>query len=294
MNQKITIIQRLSIIKYLYLLGIDQSYKIEPICGLSVLNFHDSIELFLQLSAEEVGVKRTKDIKFMEYWELIEAKGVSLSSKQSMHKLNDARGNLKHGGLNPSKTDIELFRSITTEFLDENCKSVFNVNFKDVSIVDYITFNNTKFHLKLAENRFKENNKIETITNLSYSFYYLLHDFEDLIKSKLKFSPFSLGDSMSTFSARGLDKYSRQTYECIDALARSTEELQHVLRISSFGLDYLKYVKFDSIIPRARFLANKKPVVDLRYEKDINNAEFEFCRNFIIEAALKFQEYMFI
>ena len=81
------------------MLGINQSYKIEPISGLSILNFHDSVELFLQLSAEEVGVTRTKDIKFMEYWDLITAKGILLPLKGSISKLNNARANLKHGGL---------------------------------------------------------------------------------------------------------------------------------------------------------------------------------------------------
>lgn len=294
MNQKITTIQRLSLIKYLYLLGIDQSYKIEPVCGLSILNFHDSVELFLQLSAEEVGVTRTRDINFMDYWDLIEAKGISLSLKGSMRKLNNARANLKHGGLIPSKIDIELFRSITSEFLEESCKLVFNIGFKDVSLVDYINFDKTRDYLKLAENKFKEGDKKETIKNLAFSFYYLLHDYEESVKNKFKYSPFNFGESMHFFSTHGLEELSRQIYECIDTLARSTEEMQYTLRILSFGLDYIKYIKFNSIIPRARFLINGEPTIDFRDEIEINLTNFEFCRDFIVESALKFQEYDFV
>jgi len=294
LNQKITTIQRLSLIRYLYLLGINQSYKIEPICGLSILNFHDSVELFLQLSAEKVGVTRTKDIKFMEYWELIEAKGFSLSLKQSIHKLNNARVSLKHGGLIPSKIDVELFRSITTEFLEESCKSIFDIEFKDVSIVDYINFEKTRNYLKLAENKFKEGDKKETIKNLAFSFYYLLHDYEESVKNKFEYSPFSFGEPMHFFSASGLEKYSRQTYECIDQISKSVGEMQYALRILSFGLDYIKYIKFNSIIPRARLTLNRKLHIDFREEIEINLINFEFCRDFIVESALKFQEYDFV
>lgn len=53
--------KRLSFIKYLFNLGVEQSHKPEPLCWASVLTFHDSVELFLQLSAEYV--KSTKNLK---------------------------------------------------------------------------------------------------------------------------------------------------------------------------------------------------------------------------------------
>jgi len=46
------ILKRLSFIKYLYQLAIDQSNQPSPQNSASILTFHDAIELFLQLSAE--------------------------------------------------------------------------------------------------------------------------------------------------------------------------------------------------------------------------------------------------
>lgn len=62
-----TILERLSFIKYLYELGIEQSQKPEPMCYPALLTFHDAIELFLDLIAEKFGIKTT-DLHFMEYF----------------------------------------------------------------------------------------------------------------------------------------------------------------------------------------------------------------------------------
>lgn len=53
-----TYLQRLSFIKYLFSIGITQSYQPEPLCGVAILSFHDSIELFLCLASEKLDKKR--------------------------------------------------------------------------------------------------------------------------------------------------------------------------------------------------------------------------------------------
>ncbi len=68
------ILRRLSYVKYLFQVAIDQSNKPEPLGSFSILTFHDSVEMFLQLSAEYLGAKRTNDIRFIKYWEVINAK----------------------------------------------------------------------------------------------------------------------------------------------------------------------------------------------------------------------------
>lgn len=65
--------KRLAIIKYLYNVAVEQSMKPEPICSTSVLTFHDSIELFLELAAEHLD-KGKSGVNFMAYWELLALK----------------------------------------------------------------------------------------------------------------------------------------------------------------------------------------------------------------------------
>jgi len=89
--------------------------------------FHDSVELFLHLSAESLGASLT-NINFMKYFTRInnELEDKKLSQKISMDKLNKTRVSLKHRGLYPNPDDIDYFRFSTQTFFEENCPIVLN------------------------------------------------------------------------------------------------------------------------------------------------------------------------
>ncbi|HBX87013.1 MAG TPA: hypothetical protein DEG09_00170 [Marinilabiliaceae bacterium] len=94
--------QRLAFIKYLYTVAVEQSKQPEPLSSSSILSFHNSIELFLQLASEYLDVG-SKSPGFMDYWELLEPKLTEggLTQKESMRRLNKARVALKHHGTLP-------------------------------------------------------------------------------------------------------------------------------------------------------------------------------------------------
>lgn len=50
--------KRLAVIRYLFEKGKTMSYEAEPLNGLSLLPFHDSIEMFMKLCADVKGVSR--------------------------------------------------------------------------------------------------------------------------------------------------------------------------------------------------------------------------------------------
>lgn len=56
---KTIITKRLTYIKYLYQQGVEQSKLPEVIAGFALMQFHDSIEMFLLLVAENLGKKNT-------------------------------------------------------------------------------------------------------------------------------------------------------------------------------------------------------------------------------------------
>ncbi len=289
-KNKKTIIQRLSLIKYLYTLGLNQSYNSELLSGISILFFHDSIELFLQISAEEIGVKK-EGKSFMGCWKLFEDNGKKLSYEENMDKLNRARVSLKHHGLLPSRQDIENFRISVSAFLEESYKLIFNIEFKCISLIDYIGFENTKKYLKIAEKKFGEGDLENTDINLSLSFEYLLKDYEGKIKVKEYESPFSVGESMDFHNAFFMGINDRKLAEFVDDVSKSIKAMQNPLKILSFGLDYRKYIKYDSIVKAAIvFVMSGEHVVYAGKNVNINPGEFEYCRDFIIESALKLQE----
>jgi len=119
------IIKRLAFIKYLLNQANNASHFPEPLSSSSILSFHDAVELFLHLCAEQYNLN-TKNISFIEYWEKLKpplstANKPELTQKESMRRLNDARVSLKHHGTLPSKLDIDNFRVICNTFFEENC-----------------------------------------------------------------------------------------------------------------------------------------------------------------------------
>jgi len=86
------IIKRLSFIKSLFKIGIKQSKQKPPLDSISILMFHDSVELFLQLSTDFLNINRKTKLEFMEYWETINRKltGQQITQKNQMNRLNRA------------------------------------------------------------------------------------------------------------------------------------------------------------------------------------------------------------
>lgn len=132
LNQEI-ILRRLALIKQLYKIGLEQSYQVDTIASFSILSFHDSIEMFLKLVAENLDLKADK-YNFIDYWENI----ANLTLKESMRNINARRVNIKHKGLLPSKIDIEISRVNTTDFFEQNVKLQFDIEFNDISLLTLI------------------------------------------------------------------------------------------------------------------------------------------------------------
>ncbi len=97
--------ERLAFLKYLYGVGIEQSQQPEPLAAASILTFHDSVELFLELSCEylNAGPENRKKSDFMDYFGHVKSVvGNDLQQREAMRRLNDARVSLKHHGSLPS------------------------------------------------------------------------------------------------------------------------------------------------------------------------------------------------
>ena len=127
--------KRLAHIKQLFNIGIEQSNKPESIAVFSMLAFHDSIEMFLKLLAEHKGLN-SANYSFMDYWTNIP----NLTLKESMRNLNARRVNLKHRGLLPAKSEIEISRVNTIDFFQQNTFTQFNVEFDDISLIELVSY----------------------------------------------------------------------------------------------------------------------------------------------------------
>jgi len=314
MNLQANTIRRLAFIKYLYRLGIQQSETPEPLSAVSLLNFHDAIELFLQLASEHLNVG-SKETRFMEYWEMLSKKlpvGKELSQKEAVRRLNEARVGLKHHGTLPSKLDIEAFRATTTSFFEENTPIIFNVAFGEISMTDYVQPEQAREHLKTAETLLKSESFAEALDLTAIAFQQMLDDYESRKQDRFHSSPFFFGRDLTHYSSHQIGighkrrigrslidgdndihehKYEEKLGKFIDTTKESLEAIQEAIKILAMGVDYRRYTKFKLLTPSVNRTLDGKFDTYRTYEQKHTTADVQYCIEFVIETAVKLQEF---
>lgn len=290
--KKETIVSRLAFIKYLYDLGIQKSKEPEPFCWVSILNFHDVVELFLELAAEELGVtKRSKDLRFNEYWKdinplLLKGGKKELSQRIQMDKLNDVRVAFKHHGVPPSKTAVEDARVNVVNFLEENTATVFGMTFSDISLIDIIDCESCRESLDAANKFLKEGKNDDALDKIALAFEELIDDYTTRKRDSWGHSPFFFGQDL-TFIHNGLDS---------PEVVETVKSLQRAMRVMSLGIDYRKYSHFRLITSRAvlRFIGGKYEVQRMsRTTEPPTREDIDFCIDFVIESSVTLKEFDF-
>lgn len=283
--------KRLAFIKYLYNIAVDQSMRAEPFCSISVLMFHDSIELFLELAIEHLGVSK-EDIKFMEYWTLLASRldNREPTQKEPCRRLNKARVDLKHHGILPSKLTIDGFRATTTNFFEENTSTVFNVNFSDISLIALVKCQLAKENLLKATELLKKTKTEDALDTVAIAFAHLIDDYENRKEDEYGRSPFHFRETL------GIPSIPDASWV---GIIRAIEPLQDAVKILSLGLDYRRYSRFRLLTPTVLRI----PAADkIKYEiQRIGRGskgspvpeDVQFCIDFVIESAISLQEFDF-
>lgn len=287
------IIKRLAFAKYLIERGNQESVNSEPLSSIALLHYHDALELGFDLVLEDKGIN-TNNLSFMQYFdgvnEWLRNNGKNeISLRPSLVKLKDRRVNLKHKGLFPSKTDIEESKFTANNLFEELCKNVYGLDAQKISLVELIENQRVKGFIKEAINSYDSDQK-KSIEKISLSFEFLLRDYE---QSKRGF--FNFGKDMTFLDSfsMGLNRRDKLS-EFVDNVKESIEAMQKAVKILAFGLDYKKYIKFGLLIPEPIwYIGSDMPKVPLNRNAKISKEDFNFCINFLIECALKLQEFDF-
>jgi hypothetical protein len=292
LNQDI-IIQRLALIKQLYQIGCEQAKQVESIAVFSILSFHDSIEMFLRLLVEHKDIKK-EEIGFMKYFDKLP----ELTMKESMRALNEKRVNLKHKGILPGKPEIEKSRINTADFFDQNTITQFDINFSEISLIDLVTYTEVRKYLKLAEECLMNNNTKDCIGNSAFAFNELLSQYEKSKTSEFGRSPFFFGSDFSFHNISFLVTDPRNAFDknfskFVKYVNESLEEIRNAVKITSFGIDYKKFIKFQMLTPKV--FRGYKDNLELDYwrNKKVNKDNCQFCIDFVIYAAMTLQEFDF-
>jgi len=292
------ILQRLAFSKYLLQKGNMETVNPEPISSVSILNYHDALEFAFDLVLTDKGIG-SNNLSFMQYFDKINEwlktnEKTEISLRPSLEKLKDRRVNLKHRGIFSSKTDIEESKFTANTLFEELCKNVYELDIKDISLVELVNNARVKDFIKEAIATYPSDQKT-SIEKLSLAFEFLLRDYEQSKRDRFRNSPFNFGKKMTFLSSSqiGLDPNNRLS-EFIDKTKESIEAMQKAIKILAFGLDYRKYIKFRLLIPEPMwFGGDDMPKVHLSNNATIYQNDLDFCVGYLIECALKLQEFDF-
>ncbi|RZB32490.1 MAG: hypothetical protein AEth_00501 [Candidatus Argoarchaeum ethanivorans] len=292
------IIKRLAFAKYLIERGNQESVNSEPLSFIALLHYHDALELSFDLVLEDKGIN-TKDLGFMQYFERVNGwlrnNGKNeISLKPSLVRLKNRRVNLKHGGLFPSKMDIEESKFTANNTFEEICKNVYGLNAQKISLVELIENQRVNAFIKEAINSYDSDQR-KSIEKISFSFEFLLRDYEQSKSDLFLKSPFYFGRNMTFLNSfhMGLNHRDKLS-EFVDSVKESIEAMQKAVKILAFGLDYKKYIKFRLLIPEPIWcIGNDMPKVSLGQNTKISKEDFNFCINYLVECSLKLQEFDF-
>lgn len=295
------IVKRLAKIKYLYKIGIEQSLQVGTFAGFSVLAFHDCAEMFLLLVLEDKGdprpkeeQKKKKKISFMDYWDIFK----DLTLKESMNVLKERRVNIKHKGIFPSTSDIEECRITITQFFRENIQKQFKVDFDTISLADLIVFPNIKEYVLNAEKSLGQCNTYECLINTRVGFEELIHTYES-DKQQWHDSIFNVGEKVGN-DFRNLVSNRKDGLRWFEQVTHTTNDIRRIIKVAALGLDYKKYALFDFITPKIMETCGtgkdkyaKESKDDFEKTRTVTNQDCQFCINFVIDSAMKLQEFNF-
>lgn len=292
--------RRLAFIKYLYGIAIQQSKAPELLAAASLLTFHDSVELFLQLASEHLN-SGSAHPGFMDYWPLISAKlpaGAELSQQESMRRLNKARVALKHHGTLPAKLDIEAFRTSTTAFFLDNTSNIFSLNFNEISLTDFVRPEIAQARLKEAEQHLANDKLVEALGEIAIAFEEVLDDYEVRKRGDFGQSPFFFGRDLSFhdsfFMGLDRDEGNHKLSEFVDRVRESIGAMQTAIKMLALGVDYRRYSRFTMYVPIVRKRLNGGYHIQSKWNKSElgpTNEDVQYCIDFVVETAIHFREF---
>jgi hypothetical protein len=296
--------QRLAFIRYLYTQGMEQSRRAETLSSVAVLSWHDSVELFLHLSAErrDIDLKPRGKLEFNEYFGQINAKIAPerLAHQSSMSRLNDTRVSLKHRGVLPSNSSIEQLRADVTRFFEDNTPLIFRIEFEAVSLADLVAYPMTRQSLRDAVLALEDERIEDAGIAIGMAFAQLMVEHERQAgrgfagHPPFRFlPPFITPPSMRR---RTIPDQDQVAFE--QDLVTSLESMEGALRLLSLGIDYRRYAKFRYYMPAVRHIPGSDRFVVQIMQGMASKPNWppspqtcRSCLDFVIETALTLQEF---
>ncbi|WUD72118.1 hypothetical protein OG937_10670 [Streptomyces sp. NBC_00510] len=289
--------KRLAFLRLVYDQGVQQSRLPAPLNATALLSFHDSVELFMVLVGDHLGAQLDRRTNFLDYWERLKKapNGVLLSQIAGMRRLNDHRNGLKHAGNLPLPDVLDQARTDTRAFFDENVPRVFpHVSFDSIDMADVIPQEDVRAIAKAASQHAASGQRSMAMVLLARAFASLPGNSRVMREfgRTLRRDPFFTGRLESAF--RKVDRDTSRIGTRLGHVSEAVVDIQDAMRIMSIGLDFPQYVRFRGLLPTIWSQDDEQDAKIAQHYNEsgrvVDQEEFEFCRQFLVTAALRVAE----
>jgi hypothetical protein len=276
--------KRLAVIRHLFEKGKALSFEGEPMNGLCLLPFHDSVEMFMKLCADEQGVQIPRNTMFMDYY----TKLPQLQDKPQMDSLNSRRVSLKHHGQMPSSLDVEMTRVNVIDFFEHNTPLFFGCKLEDVSLEVLIAYPLVRDYLKKYHEYLDEGKYGDAQAQCQIAFKVFMVEYHKKYDRRfdLKSGPASVLESVKNPHLEdNTDKY-------LETLKEAVRGLNEAISVMSLGINYFKYSDFIAMGPVVnRWWGSPDGKYDyyVGMKERYDEATAKACYNFVVETALQLQ-----
>ena len=275
--------KRLAVIRHLFEKGKSLSLEGEPINGLCLLPFHDSVEMFMKLCADENGIKINRDTKFADYFELLP----TLQDKTQMMSLNVRRVSLKHHGQMPSSLDVEMTRVNVIDFFAHNTPCFFGCNLEDVSLEVLIPFPKVREYLQTYHDFIDKGNYSDAQGQCQIAFRVLMIDYHNKYDRTFDFKAGPTSE-LEYLRSPNLEK---NTDDYLETLKEAVYGLNEAISVMSLGINYYRYREFIALGPQIYRSFNYEESFQyfIGNSSMYNEETAKACYDFVVETALQLQ-----
>lgn len=240
-----------------------------------ILLLHDAVEAALGAVADHLHARLTGNKYLLDYYKLIEKTDTQkriVPYRIQMRNLNTLRNDVKHQGILPDIKSNVHFPITVHSLITDICRTYLGLDFSSVSFKSLIRDKEIQNCINQAEERIQEGKIKEALILLAYAMYHICES-----------STISRLVGLLSAEREGTQLQFTKPYE----INYQVELMQH-------GVDPYLYYRFKNLTPN---IVRHTQTGELfhRWDKTYGHPKnwtarnADFCLNFCIETALKFQ-----
>lgn len=267
--------RRLAFVRVLVMRAEEESKSPPPFSFDCLNRIHDATESFLALACQHYQVKIPRG--FMDFWTVLDGKhGGPLPNRTEMERLNRARVNLKHYGIEPAGHEIQEAIRAARVFLENECSTIFGVSLEEVTLDQYVRSERARMLLASADENRKTGEWIEAMADLVVALDAVIREYRERKQIGHRRSVF---DNISDFTfVQMMD----------DKVKSSLQALDGAVMLIGFGIDYRQYGRFKGATPSVTHSIDGRRWINTRQDwPQPTRSEFEWCREFVVRTALR-------